>query len=903
MILHVNGYFTHWSKKADTLVLNCVDRDRKLYRFTVVDECLRPRFYIPASEMETMKQVQSIMGDRILKVEPGNVPDRFGKPVACIYTRFKDDVPEARAFFKVHYQASIEWHKMAMIALGLWEWIDVDMAKVRYGSCPVEALKPAADPGWEWEGRTCWLDTEWDAGGLDHVPRPKDAMNSKCIVIACINDVTEQGMIFSMRKKEEPVIETDVETRLGTRIPPKIKVIKRTFVDEATMLRSFIEWFSKQGFDTIAGHNICGGWIVTNHGRSWRNGFDLPLLHERCKLLGVADNHLSPVGSVRERIEGDRYELVVKGVLLFDWLYAWKFSQYGKYQERTVVINGKPKKIRLKGNGLDELGKFYFGRGKARGKEELAMFYGGVDVDISRMPVWTLHSLFPEVADHYCLQDAILSWGLDKRHNLKHDILSVAYLVGAPPEDAMLASRYHKVYTYRLLKDKMVLESDLLSMAHPDEETDEDEVDEKFGAYVPEAVRGIHDNVLDLDFVGMYPSIYKTTNAGVDTLIEPRQWSIKEGVPAIEDEGGRCYLLSDLIFAPGGAIFRKRPDSVDRFIFTTLGKERSLAKKNRDTYTFESPPWTRWEGFQKRVKVAMNSRFGTAILPIFNTATLTGQFLLKSVISFLGEERIVGGDTDGLHVKLAGSTREELVQDAKKIVEAVNAFIDKLVREEFGVDQNFLVVEGATIADRVLYHAKKMYMERIVWEKGKWLAEPRYEYKGFKPRRSDSSEAMDLLFDGVRDIVFASAGVAQAKTAVEKYLREFHVGFKKMGPKEMAIPKSLSKYSDQYGNTFESRAANFTRIYFKKEYLPGETFYVLSLADYPNKIGGKPVLPEHVTPKAALAFDDDTMHFLEKVTVDVPDMERATVAAIDAFSEFLGINYNKVVSISGGLFR
>ena len=903
MILHINGYFTQWSKKADILVINCVDKDRNLHRLTVIDECLRPRFYINESESETLGQMKAVMEGRVLSWNHHDVPNRFDSPVMCVKTKFAGDVVDARGFFLTHYQASIEWHKMTMIELGLWEWVDVDMGQVRYGICPVSALKSTKDPGWEWEGRTCWFDSEWDAGGLDHVPRPRDAINSRCIVIACINDVTEEGVIFTIHDKEKvaSVTTSVTDTRLKTRIPDRVKTTKYVYTDEKSMIKGFIEWFAKQGFDTISGHNTSGGWVVTNnHGRSWRNGFDLPLLHERCKLLGVADSDLSPVGSVRERIEGERYELVIKGILLFDWLYAWKFSQYGKNQEK--IVDGK--KRRLRGNGLDELGKFYFDKGKARGSEELAMFYPGVKYDISRLPVWTLHSLFPDVADHYCLQDAILSWGLDRKHNVKHDILSVSYLVGAPPEDAMMASRYHKVYTYRLLKDRMVLESDLLAMAHP-EVTDDDEngEDEKFGAFVPDAVRGIHDWILDLDFASMYPSIYQTFNAGVDTLIEPKEWTFRHGYPEILDTGGRVFACNELIFAPSGAIFRKKPDSVDKFIFRTLGSDRKAAKKQRDKCKEGSEEWIKWEGFQKRVKVAMNSRFGVAITSIFNTATLSGQYLLKSVISFLGASRVVGGDTDGLHVKLVGSARAEYVADARKIVNDVNSFIDSLVREEFGVEENFLKVEGDVISDRVLYHAKKMYMERVVWEKGEWLAKPKYDYRGFKIRRSDSSEAMDELFEHVRDLIFDATTESSGKASVEKYLREFHSKFPEKGPKEIAVSKSLSKYSDQYGNTFESRAANFTKVYMGKEYLPGETFYVASVSDYPNVINNKNVLPVYVTPKAAVAFDDDTTHFLDGMTIDIPDMERMTVGAIDVFTEFLNLNYNKVVSISGGLFR
>jgi DNA polymerase elongation subunit (family B) len=872
-----------------------VDEQRNLYRIQIADKRLTPRFYILESDTKFLDQARAVMREKIVKWEPCKVPDRFGRKIITVYTQKKRDVVHAREFFTTHYQAKIEWHKMAMIELGLGEWIDVDLSQYKYGFLNINAIKPAQDPGWEWQDRTCWIDTEWNAKELDHVPRWNEAPHTSCFLICNIDESTNTGAMFSVRGHTD-FEEVYLSTRIGaqTGLPDTMKVERYRCENEKEMFNKWMDWFSTRGFTTISGHNIGGGWIVTGSGREWRNGFDLPLMHERMLHLGIDDTRLSPLGKVYSRIEDTgKYELMVKGILIFDWLYGWKFSRYWEDQKKVEEEDGQEVETRLKGNGLDELGRFFFNHGKARTNDDLKIFYPGTpDFDIGKWQVWQLHESFPDLSEFYCWIDTVLSYSLERLLSPKHDVMSVAYLVGAPPEDAMLATRYHKVLTYRMLRDKMVLESDLLDMGKGIKE----------GAMVVAGKKGLHKWVISIDFKSMYPSIYLTMNAGIDTIIEPDHLAITINGLVLVDKGNREFKLNELIFAPSGAIFSKRFDSVDRIIFDNFGKKRSEKKKLRDAQAHGSFLWKKNEGEQKRLKVCMNSRFGIAPTDIFNTATMTGKYLLNSVIEMLGE-LVANGDTDGVQVLVDATNLQEALAKGAELIKRINAHVAEIVKE-FGCDTNYLKMELKAVADRLLVHLKKMYIMRKVWEEGKVLDPPEYEFKGFKPKRSDSSQAMDDLFNRSIDVIMSADNMVSAGKNYSSFLRRWHAEFPKHKPEYMAVTKSLSRYADQYKNTYESRAVTFTKTFFGKEYMPGETFFMMALEETPAKINGKDVLRQYVTPNAVLAFDKLNLHFLEGMKIDYREMERKTAAAISPLLEMLDLDYDRVVSFSGGgLFR
>jgi DNA polymerase elongation subunit (family B) len=456
----------------------------------------------------------------------------------------------------------------------------------------------------------------------------------------------------------------------------------------------------------------------------------------------------------------------------------------------------------------------------------------------------------------------------------------------------MLATRYHKVLTYRRLKGKMVLESDLLNMGGKG----------KIGAFVYAGRPGLWKWGVSIDVASMYPSIYLTMNAGVDTIIEPQEtvWN-KHGL-FIKNKGGRLYRFDELIFAPSGAIYHKKEVSVDRDIFQDFGDIRKSKKKLRDQSPAGSKTWKKNNAEQKRIKVCMNSRFGIAPVDIFNTATVTGKYILQRVADFLGDD-VVNGDTDGLQILVEAETLEEAIEKGTEITRKVNVYIEEMVKE-FGADTNFLRMELESVFDRILVHMKKMYMKRLVWKQGRVLDPPEYEFKGFKIKRSDSSQAMDDLFYQSVDVILDSPNMKTAKLNFSSFLRKWHRRFPTFSPMYISITKALSKYMDDYKNTFESRAAKFTKEYFGKEYLPGETFNILSLSQTPAKINDKDVLKPFITPNAVIAFDRLHMHFLEDMEVDYKEMENKTISCIKPFLELLDVKYWRAVSlVGGGLFR
>lgn len=920
MIFHVNSYDSIPSEDLETLVLTCEDEFGNITRIRVRDEFLRSRFYVRSEESEAIRHATAVLGNNVISVKESPVKDRYGRECIEIRTRKKSNVREMRDFFSHTYQADIEWHKMAMIQLGIWEWIEFDPSDIKFGFISISNIRNANDPGWQWKGHTCWIDTEWDSRQLDHFPRIHEAKFIKCDIICYIDDATFDAFIFSTRHDHVELYEKKmIDSRLHehVNIPEKISVEKRVYSTEKEMIEAFIDHFSRRNFDTISGHNISGGYVIAGDGRRWMNGFDIPMLHERCISLGIDDSPMSPIGRVYERKSQDgKYTVVIPGILQFDWLYAWKFTQYGKEIEKER--DGKT--IRLHGNGLDELGIFFFNLGKARGMDELRIFYPETpDFDIDSWQVWELHESFPELAEYYCFQDVILSLSLEKMHNVKEDVLSVAYLVGAPPGDAMLASRYHKIYVYRLLKDKMLIDTGQYSMSIYREwdlcndlffgtGTNLAGIEgwwtgeivgnplKRHGGYVPEAKPGIWEEyIVDLDFKSMYPSSIQSLNGGMDTIVEPSRVVFKNGL-YLEDIGGRMWRFDDLSISPAGVFFSQDVESVDSFIYREFAERRAKHKKKLEKYERNTFEYRKANGNQKRIKTCKNSKFGVSPLPVFNTATITGQYLLKIVIEYLGRERVIGGDTDGLHVRIR-CPKDEVVEKSMELVNGINEFVDGVMRTHFGCKKNFMRMDIECISDKIIFHMKKMYIERVVWER-KWLDSPYYKSRGFKIRRSDSSLVMDDTMMKVINSLFNSS---DPRKEVIKIISSIHDRIESSSPVDIGIPRSLTRYIDKYGNTMDARACRFTRYHFGVEYIPSDTFYILPII-HQNEVNGKPVLKKMVSPKPVIAFDDATTHFLSGVKIDTGEVLKQVISAIKPFLEILDIDYFKRTFYGGSIY-
>ena len=261
------------------------------------------------------------------------------------------------------------------------------------------------------------------------------------------------------------------------------------------------------------------------------------------------------------------------------------------------------------------------------------------------------------------------------------------------------------------------------------------------GGYLKDPNPGLYEWVIDLDFTSLYPSIIRSLNMGVETLVGrivnrdkyDNQWSLKElramdpnEIVEIEKVkankqlsrskvkvGDILHLIesNDMLISAPGVIFRKDVSSVVCEIladwFAKRQEYKSLMKK-----AYKAGDAVKGEFYNKRqhaYKIKLNDVYGVFAINgwrytdghkfISKAITLTGQRLTQDSITFVNEwmnkklgtdntDYVVTSDTDSLFVQvkdLALQMKPELVNADKdewiKVVLEIASEIQELANK------------------------------------------------------------------------------------------------------------------------------------------------------------------------------------------------------------------------------
>lgn len=251
------------------------------------------------------------------------------------------------------------------------------------------------------------------------------------------------------------------------------------------------------------------------------------------------------------------------------------------------------------------------------------------------------------------------------------------------------------------------------------------------GGYLKDPNPGLYEWVIDLDFTSLYPSIIRSLNIGIETLVGrivnrdkyDNQWSLKElkamdPNKVIEIEkikpnktlsrasakvGDITHLIEkgDMVISAPGVIFRKDKSSVVCEVladwFAKRQEYKALMKK-----AYKSGDAVKGEFYNKRqhaYKIKLNDVYGVFAINswrytdgnkfISKAITLTGQRLTQDSITFVNnwinkqlgttdKDYIVTSDTDSLFIQvkdlallrkpeLANADRETIVKEVLQI--------------------------------------------------------------------------------------------------------------------------------------------------------------------------------------------------------------------------------------------
>jgi DNA polymerase elongation subunit (family B) len=257
------------------------------------------------------------------------------------------------------------------------------------------------------------------------------------------------------------------------------------------------------------------------------------------------------------------------------------------------------------------------------------------------------------------------------------------------------------------------------------------------GGYLKDPIPGLYEWVIDLDFTSLYPSIIRSLNMGIETLVGrvvnggkfDNQWSLKElkqmdpnKVVVIEKikknrtiatsqitVGGLISIIesNDLIISAPGVIFRKDKSSIVCEIlsdwFAKRQEYKGLMKKAYKSGNKELGDF--YNSRQHAYKIKLNDVYGVFAINgwrytdgnkfISKAITLTGQRLTQESIKFVNiwlneqlgtedKDYIVTSDTDSLFIQvkdlilfrkpeLATADQETIVQEVLKVATEIQS--------------------------------------------------------------------------------------------------------------------------------------------------------------------------------------------------------------------------------------
>lgn len=297
---------------------------------------------------------------------------------------------------------------------------------------------------------------------------------------------------------------------------------------------------------------------------------------------------------------------------------------------------------------------------------------------------------------------------------------------------------------------------------------DDGEYEKARGAYVPEALVGLHESVAVLDYARMYPSIIRTFNMSIETL-DPRGELV---VPETDEEGRPT----------GKELARFKADPIGH-LPAALGdviNERKRYSKQQDAAEVGSPEWHDFGRLSTACKVLANTFYGVVLSPmsrfhvkeIGESVTSMGRRLLRETIDAATSRGhvVVFGDTDSV---APIATDEE----AAALRDEMNGKRIPALLSELGADSSDIAIEYEKRYSRVLVTASKRYAGKFAVYKGKPAGDDvAFDVKGLEIVRSDVNRLARSLQRDVINRVLAgeddSALWAFARAERERFMTE-----------------------------------------------------------------------------------------------------------------------------------
>ena len=439
--------------------------------------------------------------------------------------------------------------------------------------------------------------------------------------------------------------------------------------------------------------------------------------------------------------------------------------------------------------------KLHFGELESFSLNSVAEYELGLQkIDTGELPGDMLDNGRRKELIEYCLRDVEIMVELDKKMQIIDFYHLIQKMSGLPDlESAMSNSRVHDHLILRKAHEGGIV---LPSKQHSEKIKIE-------GARVIDPVKGLHEDVAVMDIVGMYVNIFRTTNAGYETVTS---YETPNSIP-IETDSETVYVSQD-----------KKSLWVE--VLEDLMKERLKYKGLMKESSLDSPEYKLYSQRQFALKTLIASAYGVSSFSNFrlynhhvgNIITYVGREMNKHMENVAIEKgyTCVYGDTDSVFIK---GTKNVL--EALELESAINNTWDEFLRNlNIKASSEYLDLEFDALYDRIFFtDVKKRYAGHCTFKNGE--AADSVKIAGFQTKRSDSSKITKELQTDVLNIILndpipdveknVSRRIKRAFDDVREYkLSEIGIprGFKK-DPREYAVQNIFTKgviYSQEYMN-------------------------------------------------------------------------------------------------------
>ncbi len=283
------------------------------------------------------------------------------------------------------------------------------------------------------------------------------------------------------------------------------------------------------------------------------------------------------------------------------------------------------------------------------------------------------------------------------------------------------------------------------------------------GAFVLEPERGLHENVVCLDFASMYPSIMIAFNISPDTY------------GCTED----CYTAPEV-----GHRFRKSPDGFFKRILKMLIGRRKEIKAEMKKLDHNTPEYRLLDIKQQTLKVLTNSFYGYMgwnlarwyCHPCAEATTAWGRHFIKKsaeIAESMGF-KVLYGDTDSIFV-----TKKVEMDNLKVEVEKLIGRLSEELPIQIEVDEYYRAI---------FFVEKKRYAGLTV--------DGRLVVKGLEVRRGDWCELAKKVQKKVIEFILKDKDPEKAVSYVKSIISDIKSGRVSLG--DVVIYKGLTKKPSKY---------------------------------------------------------------------------------------------------------